>query len=134
MKSEIEQVQIFYYEVWNKQNKAAIPDILADTFIFRSSLGIEKTGHAGFIEYLDFIHDALGEYNCTIKESVTQPEKVFAKVTFSGIHQGEFMGARPSGRRISWDGAALFNFKNRKITSLWVLGDLKSLEFQLHEL
>ena len=50
---------------------------------------------------------------------------------FSGIHAGTLMGIDETGRHVSWDGAALFYFTNGKISSLWVLGDMKALEEQL---
>ncbi len=50
---------------------------------------------------------------------------------FTGIHKGEFMGYTSTGKRVTWSGAALFIFAEGKVTDLWVLGDLKSLENQL---
>ena len=77
------------------------------------------------------IHKALGDYTCTIEELVEEGEKVFAKMTFSGIHRDEFMGYSPSHLRVAWKGCALFTFKCNRIADLWVLGDLKNLEKQL---
>lgn len=133
MNTETEQVRKFYEEIWNKQDKEMVPDILHETFNFRGSLGSEKYGHEGFIEYLDMVHAALGGYKCEIKEMVSEKSKVFAKMQFSGKHQGEFMGVQPTGRNLTWDGAALFHFKNGKAVSLWVLGDITSLQAQLNE-
>jgi GNAT superfamily N-acetyltransferase len=50
---------------------------------------------------------------------------------FSGIHRGLLLGHSPTGKRVSWAGAALFHAKNGKLESLWVLGDLDSLRRQL---
>ena len=66
-------------------------------------------------------------------ELVAEGEKVFAKMTFGGIHQNEFMGYMPSGKRVSWSGCALFTFHGDLISDVWVLGDLKNLENQLRE-
>jgi predicted ester cyclase len=128
-----DQVRKFYEVVWNNHDKTAIPDVLHASFSFRGSLGTETLGHAGFAEYLDMVHGALGDYRCIVKEMVAEQTKVFAKLEFTGIHRGVFMGVKPTGRRLTWDGAALFHFKGGKASSLWVLGDLKSLESQLHE-
>ncbi len=128
---EKEQVTKFYQIIWNEHNKDAIPEVLHESFQFRGSLGSEKSGHAGFIEYLDMVHAALDDYQCEIKEMVSEHSKVFAKMQFSGIHKGEFMGVEATGRRLSWQGAALFHFKNGKVSSLWVVGDLDSLRSQL---
>ena len=133
MSHEEDQVRKFYEVIWNKHDKKAIPDVLHESFSFRGSLGTKKQGQSGFAEYLDMVHDALGDYKCIIKETVSEQSKVFAKMQFTGIHQGVFMGVKSTGRRVTWDGAALFHFKDGKVLSLWVLGDLKSLEAQLNE-
>ncbi len=131
MNTEAIQVRKFYEEIWNKHDKKMILDVLHESFDFKGSLGNEKQGHEGFIEYLDMIHTALGDYRCEIKEMVSEKSKVFAKMQFTGKHQGEFMGAKPTGRQLTWDGAALFHFKNGKVDRLWVLGDLSSLLAQM---
>jgi len=131
MSYEKEQVRKFYELIWNNYDKETIPEVLDESFKFRGSLGSEKQGHAGFIEYLDMVHAALTDYRCEINELVSEGSKVFAKMKFSGIHQGEFMGVNPTGRKLVWDGAALFKFKNGKAVSLWVLGDIESLKAQL---
>jgi hypothetical protein len=50
---------------------------------------------------------------------------------FSGIHRGLLLGQPPTGKRVSWAGAALFHARGGKLESLWVLGDLESLRRQL---
>jgi len=131
MSHEKEQVRRFYEVIWNERDKEAVPEVLHESFKFRGSLGQEKEGQAGFVEYLDMVHTALADYRCEIQELISEGGKVFAKMRFSGTHQGELMGVGSTGRRLSWDGAALFHFENGKIISLWVLGDLDSLRAQL---
>jgi len=126
-----EQVRKFYEVLWNAHDKNAIPTVLHDTFTFRGSLGQEKRSHSGFADYVDMVHKALGNYRCIIKELVSEGDKVFAKMLFTGIHQSEFMGYAPTQQRVSWNGCALFTFKDERIADLWVLGDLKNLEEQL---
>ncbi len=108
-----------------------IPEVLHEDFLFRGSLGLEKRGHSGFIEYLDLVHTALANYHCHIEELVTDETRVFARMLFSGLHRNEFLGFAATKREVSWSGAALFHFDKSRIRSLWVLGDLKSLEAQL---
>ena len=131
MSYEEEQVRTFYEVIWNQYDKSKIPDVLHQTFRFRGSLGLRKQGRSGFAEYLDMVHSALGDYRCVVGEVVSEPSRAFAKMQFSGIHQGLFLGFQPTGCRVSWEGAALFHFSGEKISELWVLGDLKSLEAQL---
>ena len=126
-----DQVRKFYNVIWDEYNKDEIPSVLHRDLTFRGSLGQEKKGHEGFIEYLDTLHKALGGYASFIEEMVEEGNKVFAKMTFSGVHQNEFMGYAPTHLRVSWKGCALFTFKDGLASDIWVLGDLKNLEQQL---
>ena len=128
-----QQVKKFYEVIWNEHDKSAIPSVLHESFQFRGSLGAEKQGHDGFAEYLDMVHAMLKDYKCIIKETISEESKLFAKMQFTGLHQGPLLGFKATGKRVTWDGAALFHLKEGKIYSLWVLGDLKDLENQLNE-
>jgi len=128
-----QQVRRFYEVLWDAHDKAAIPTLLHENFTFRGSLGQQKRGHDGFAEYVDMVHRALADYRCITEEFVAEGNKVFAKMTFTGIHQNDFMGYPPSGKRVSWKGCALFTFNGDLISDVWVLGDLKNLESQLKQ-
>ena len=125
------QVRKFYSEIWEKKRLAEVPRVLHQDFVFRGSLGQEKQGYSGFIEYLESIHSALSDYRCLIEDLVVESETVFAKMLFSGNHQGTLLGYSSTNKQVLWAGAALFKFSGGKVSSLWVLGDLKSLELQL---
>jgi len=124
-------VRRFYQVIWEAHDKSAIPPLLHPEFTFRGSLGQRKQGHRGFVEYVDMVHQALGDYRCSIQEMVEEDNKVFAKVMFGGIHKGTLLGYEASGKRVEWIGCALFAFDGDLISDLWVLGDLRSLAQQL---
>ncbi|MCB0015599.1 MAG: ester cyclase, partial [Anaerolineales bacterium] len=76
-----QQVRQFYEVLWDKHDKDAIPFVLHENVTFRGSLGQDKIGHSGFAEYVDMVHNALGDYKCIIEELVEEADKVFAKMT-----------------------------------------------------
>ncbi len=125
------QVRKFYEVLWDANNKDEIASVLHENFTFRGSLGQEKKGHDGFSSYVDMVHNALKDYKCIIEDLIEEENKVFAKMTFTGIHKKEFMGYSATSKRVSWSGCALFTFTDEKISDVWVLGDLKNLEIQL---
>jgi len=88
MDAHKEQVKKFYRVLWDAHNKDQIPSVLHEDFTFRGSLGQEKRGHAGFAEYVEMAHEALGEYRCIIEELISESDKVFARMTFTGYSQG----------------------------------------------
>lgn len=126
-----EAVTSFYEGIWNRGDKSKIPLLLCEGFTFRGSLGVEKTGHAGFASYVDFVHQALADYRCELLDLVVEPPKAFARLRFSGAHQGVLFDYAPTGLPVAWEGSALFTFEGEKVAELWVLGDLQGLLVQL---
>lgn len=124
-------VERFYHEVWNRADEAVAHEILHPAFRFRASLGPEKRGPDGFIEYMRLIHAALAGYTCTILDIIAQGERAAVRLRFAGMHQGTFFGVAPTGREIAWGGAAFFTTDGRQITELWVLGDVDAVKQQL---
>ena len=131
MTDPVEIVRSFYREIWNAGRLEAIADICHRDMIFRGSLGVHKNGSEGFAEYVRQVRGALKDYRCDIEETVAEGERVFARMHFSGLHTGEFLGYAPTGARVDWAGAALFHTESGRIVNLWVLGDLHALVTQL---
>jgi steroid delta-isomerase-like uncharacterized protein len=123
-----ELVHAFYDRIWNAGDLSAVPDLLSADFVFRGSLGNELEGREAFSQYVHSVRSALAQYRCEILECVTEGERAFAKMRFSGIHVATFRGFEPTGKMVSWAGAALFRCKNGLIAELWVLGDLAGLD------
>lgn len=106
----------------------AVPELLAEGFRFRGSLGTTLSGHAAFIGYVDEVRTALAEYRCDVLECVAENDRAFAQMLFAGVHAAPFRGWPPTGKPVQWMGAALFRFNDGKIAELWVLGDMAGLE------
>ena len=126
-----EIVERFYDEIWNRQDFTAIRRLCHEGLEFRGSLGDERRGLDGFEEYVRSVTNALGDYRCDIEDLVTEGDKAFARMRFSGVHRGPLLGFPASRRPVAWAGAALFTVQEDKIRSLWVLGDLHGLVRQL---
>lgn len=121
-------VQQFYERIWNRGDLDAVVDLLHEDFLFRGSLGSERRGREGFTDYVRSVRGALSDYRCEILDCVTQDDRAFAKMRFSGVHTREFRSHPPTGFPVHWLGAALFRFSENLIAELWVLGDLAGLD------
>ncbi len=127
-----ELVTSFYAEIWNRGDLSFVPVLLREDFTFRGSLGAERRGHAGFIEYVTTVRGALADYRCDILDLVAEGRRAFARMRFSGVHVGELLGYAPTGKRVEWMGAALFTAgEDGRLADLWVLGDVSALRTQL---
>ncbi|MFN8062026.1 MAG: ester cyclase [Vicinamibacterales bacterium] len=122
------QVETFYARIWNAGDFDAASTLLTDSFLFRGSLGPELQGRGAFLDYVRAVRSALADYHCEILECVSEGDRAFAQMRFSGRHVGVFRGFPPTGKPVHWLGAALFRFEGAAIAQLWVLGDLLGLE------
>jgi predicted ester cyclase len=117
-------VEEFYFKVWNLGDEEVARRILAPELQFRSSTGPTRAGVEEFLSYVRLIRTALSDYECVIEDFVSEGDRSFAKMLFRGIHTGRFFGVAPTGRQISWVGAALFRFREGRIGAIWVWGDV----------
>jgi hypothetical protein len=121
-------VETFCSQIWNSGDLAASSTLLSRDFRFRGSLGSELRGHEAFAEYVRSVRAALADYHCEILDCVTEQNKSFVKMRFSGIHVAPFRDHQPTGKPVHWLGAALFLLDGGLISELWVLGDLVGLD------
>lgn len=124
-------IEIWYYEMWNNWNKEVMYQILDEKMTFRGSLGIEKIGFKGLSEYIDFIKNAFPDFHNEIQLIITEGNKSFAKLKYSGTHKGTIFGIEPTNKKVEYWGSAIFSFNNDKISDVWVLGDIYGLIKQL---
>jgi steroid delta-isomerase-like uncharacterized protein len=124
-------VEKFYADVWNRGDEEVARRILSSDLEFRGSTGPTLSGVERFLGYVRLIRGALDGYECVIEDAVVEPPKVFARMLFRGTHTGPFFGVPPTGKVLSWAGAALFTVAGSRIDSIWVLGDVDALKQQL---
>ncbi|WP_417897647.1 ester cyclase [Bacillus haimaensis] len=129
----VELIKRFYHEMWNQFDKSIFPELLTKDFRFRGSLGKYTTGYKCFREYVDFIQNAFPDFHNHIEEIISEGNKSFARLTYKGTHHGELFGIKPTNKLIEYSGAAVFHFKNERISEVWVLGDIYGLVQQLKD-
>ena len=124
-------VEQFYHEVWNKADETVASEILDPNFRFRASLGPERLGLAGFIDYMRSVHAALADYMCIIEDLIATERRAAVRLRFCGNQRGPLFGVAPTRQEITWSGAAFFTTDGTRITELWVLGDVDAVKRQL---
>jgi len=124
-------VESFYERLWNRVDLAVASEILHPEVSFRGSVGLAAIGRSGVCDYVTMVTTALSDYRCDVEELIAQGSSAAAKVRFSGLHSGDFLGYSPTGRRVEWMGAAFFVETDDMLRDIWVLGDLANLRAQL---
>ena len=131
--SNVHLIEAWYYRMWNRWDKSAFEEILMPDIAFRGSLGQVKQGYRGLSEYMDLIRAAFPNFTNHIEEVISEGNKAFARLTYTGTHEGEIFGVAPTHKLITYSGAAVFCFAGKKIREVWVLGDIYGLLQQLKD-
>ena len=74
---------------------------------------------------------AFPDYTHSIEEVIAKGDKVVARCTYTGTHEGEFMGIPPSGNTFKYLGIHVWQLKDGKIVEGWALEDMLYLMEQL---
>jgi predicted ester cyclase len=117
--------------VGRRLDLAIASEILHPEVSFRGSVGQGAVGRAEVCDFVIMVTTALSNYRCDIEALIAEGPSAAAKVRFSGLHEGDFLGFPPTGRRVEWIGAAFFVAEEDMLRDIWVLGDLANLWTQL---
>ncbi len=126
-------VRRYYEEMWNRWDFALVDELIGEDVIFRGSLGVTVQGRKGFKEYMRTVRRAFPDFHNHVEELIAEDERVVARLTYTGTHQGELFGIGATERRVSYAGAAIFRITGGYVVEGWVLGDIHGLVRQIHD-
>lgn len=124
-------IQRYYHEMWNAWNFAAADELLAADISFRGSLGAEMRGRAAFRDYMRQVQAAFPDFHNAIEQMIEEGDHIVVRLMYTGTHRGPIFGVPPTGKRISYAGAAFFRIAQNQIAQGWVLGDIMALFSQI---
>ncbi len=124
-------IRKYYSELWNAWNPAALEELISPNIVFRGSIGVTVNGIEEFKQYVNRIRAAFPDFHNRIEEIIGEDDKVVARLTYTGTHRGELFGFSGTEKKVTYQGIAIFQFREGKIVSGFVLGDTESLKRQI---
>ena len=79
------------------------------------------------------VRQAFPDFRNQIEELIGEGDKVVARLTYTGTHEGLLFGIAPTSKRVRYVGVALFRISGSCIDEGWILGDRQGLIEQLRE-
>jgi steroid delta-isomerase-like uncharacterized protein len=125
-------VRRLYEDVWNKRKLELVSDLFSPSHALRdnNSSGSSVGPEAYKIQVTMFLA-AFPDLRFTVEDTVAEKDKLVASWTISGTHKGEFMGIRPTNKKVSVEGITIHYLANGKIidsnTSWDALGLMRQL-------
>jgi steroid delta-isomerase-like uncharacterized protein len=127
-------VRLFLGDLLSEGKMSVADEIMApDALIhpidsFTPNLG---TGPEGMKNIVALYHSAFPDMEITIDEIATAGDKVTARFTINGTHEGDLPGLPATGKTISIQGLDLYHIKAGKIVEFWHDADTLGLMKQL---
>jgi steroid delta-isomerase-like uncharacterized protein len=109
----------------------AIDEFVAPDVLMRTPLPLDSTGAEAMKEVFGRLHTAFPDIQIEINDLIAEGDKVVARNTVTGTHQGEFMGLPGTGRMVRYDEIFVVRFADGRIAETWGVVDMASLMRQL---
>lgn len=111
-------------DMWASDSADRPEEIFADDYVNHQESdvegGVQSRGLARWKQLVDEFHRAFSEATALSTMQIAEADRVATRFEFSAVHTGEFMGARPTGRRLTWTGVQIDRFENGRIVESWV--------------
>jgi steroid delta-isomerase-like uncharacterized protein len=115
---------------WELMTKT-IDEVVAPDAQISTPLPIEATGADLLKEVFGRLHRAFPDLHVTIEDLIAEGDKVVARNTVTGTHQGEYMGLPPTGNSVRYNEVFICRFVDGQLAETWGMVDALSLQRQL---
>ena len=119
-------------EVFNRGNVSRADEFMAPDFVEREELppGISRD-REGVKQLTALLRSAFPDFKAALEDIVAEGDRVVIRQTWSGTHQGEFMGIPPTGRSVSFGVIDILRVAGGKCHEHWGQMDTMALMQQL---
>ncbi len=107
------------YEAINQNNLDALDEMVAPDITDHDPAPGQGPGLEGVKQYFSSLHTAFPDFQMNVDFMVAEEDKVVARVSVSGTHQGEFLGIDPTGSRVAITGIDVLRIVDGKIVEHW---------------
>jgi steroid delta-isomerase-like uncharacterized protein len=122
-------VQRYTEQVWNQQRRDLFEEFIAENVVHH---GIPASPRLeGMKQGYDMSLKASPDIQLTIEDAIAEGDKVVARWTGRGTHQGELLGIPGTGKQVTQSGVSIYRLADARIVELWFMADNMSLMQQL---
>ena len=108
----------------------ALQEVYADDFVLHEA-GDVFVGIQGLAQFVSMMRSALPDLRITIEDDISEGDKVVTRWIAQGTHQGELMGAAPTGNQVIATGITIHRIEEDKIVEEWSNWDALGMMHQI---
>jgi steroid delta-isomerase-like uncharacterized protein len=121
-------VRRFYQEVINARNLEALEELLVPDGVDHT-FGSQSTEQAK--QFFAMLHQAIPDLQAEVHDVIGDGDLVAARVSYTGTHQGEWLGIPATGKQTATNGVDFFRMQDGRQAEHWGGPDTLSLLMQL---
>src|SRR4051794_98927 len=116
------------FENASQGNFEALDEIVAPDYVVHPE---EARGPDGLKEMVERYRTALSGLRVTIDQQLTEGDHVATRFTIRGTHDGDLMGAAPTGKDVAFTGITISRCQDGRIVEEWEITDTVGLLGQI---
>ena len=121
----------FVEEVINQGNTDAIDELIDPGVVDHAAPPGFPTGREGAKQFAAMMRSAFPNLHLTMEDMIAEGEKVVMRSTWSGTHEGEFMGIPATGRQVTVSAIDITRVADGRMVEHWEQFDALGLMQQL---
>lgn len=125
-------IRNLYEEVWNKRKLELMSELVSPSHALHGpNFDGASIGPEAYARQVVMFIRGFPDLHWTIEDTIAEKEKIVVEWTFSGTHQGEFMGVAPTHKKVSVGGITIHHIAHGKIMDSDVIWDTWGMMQQL---
>jgi steroid delta-isomerase-like uncharacterized protein len=124
----------WFEEVWNKGRVEAIDEMFAPDGIAHGLGGADGAplrGPEGFKPFFHAFKGAFPDIEVVVEDAIAEGDKVAARCSVRGKHQGHTLGFAATGRPVEFHGICIVRVRDGQIVEAWNNFDFLNMYQQL---
>jgi steroid delta-isomerase-like uncharacterized protein len=103
---------------------STIDELVERDALIRTPLPLDSTGRDKLKEVFGRLHQAFPDLRVTIEDLIAEGDKVVARNSVTGTHQGDYMGIPPTGKSVTYNEIFIFRFVAGRVAETWGVVDV----------
>jgi steroid delta-isomerase-like uncharacterized protein len=127
-----EMIRRLYKEFWNERKLEVVDQLVSQSHALTSPhISGPTVGPAAYKKQLATFVAGFPDLQFDVEETICEEDKIVASWTFTGTHQGEFLGIAPTNKKVSITGITVHQVSDGKILDSQAMWDAISLFQQI---
>jgi len=124
----------WFEEVWNQGRPEAVREMMSEECINHGLSGDPAEplrGASGFMPFHTQFRDAFPNIEVVVEDTIAEGDKVVARCSVRGKHEGDSLGMKATGSTVDFDGIGIARVKDGMFVESWNSFDFARMYKQL---